>query len=296
MASRVALANRLWGLEPIESALVDGRIGFEAASLLARVSLKADAEEWVERATRLTVKQLLEEVETARLFGRVSDEAPRPPSPGEMRDAEDFERAVYSTLIGRMKPESQTSGEGGASEHQVHEDVEVRSSSSRRSDASGRESQMSGDPQVDPHVDSQVDNIPLRLSLPVEIATFWRELEAEHREHLGGDFVPFLIRAVLENWQDTFSHLSKIEYSDVYQRDRWKCQNPRCTSRHVTPHHIIRRSAGGGEERSNLVSLCAICHLELVHGQTTRGSTLHVSGLAPDALRWGIGAVGAGEP
>jgi len=49
-------------------------------------------------------------------------------------------------------------------------------------------------------------------------------------------------------------------------RDRWRCQNPRCTSRHVTPHHIVFRSAGGGEDRSILLSLCSICHLELVHG------------------------------
>jgi len=116
MASRVALANRLWRLEPIDAALIEGRIGYEAASLLARVSQKDDADTWVERATRLTVKQLREEVETARLFGRVSDEAPRPPSPSQMREAEDFERAVYSTLIGRMEPEpdmgqSQISGE-----------------------------------------------------------------------------------------------------------------------------------------------------------------------------------------
>jgi len=57
----------------------------------------------------------------------------------------------------------------------------------------------------------------------------------------------------------------------------------------VTPHHIVFRSAGGGEDRSNLLSLCSICHLELVHGKTARGSTLRVSGLAPDELNWSMG-------
>ncbi len=252
MASRVAIANRLWRLEPIEAALIEGRIGYEAASLLARVSQKNDADMWVERATRLTVKQLREEVETAKLFGRVSDEAPRPPSRSQMREAEDFERAVYSTLIGRMEPEPSVD-----------------------------EGQISGE--------SKVESVPLRLSLPVDLAVFWRELEAEHREHLGGEFLPFLVSTVLGHWRGAFSELSKIEYSDVYQRDRWRCQNPRCTSRHVTPHHIVFRSAGGGEDRSNLLSLCSICHLELVHGKTARGATLRVSGLAPDELNWSMG-------
>jgi hypothetical protein len=252
MASRVALANRLWRLEPIEAALMEGRIGYEAASLLARVSQKDDADTWVERATHLTVKQLREEVETAKLFGRVSDEAPRPPSRSQMREAEDFERAVYSTLIGRMEPEPSVD-----------------------------EGQISGE--------SKVESVPLRLSLPVDLAVFWRELEAEHREHVGGEFVPFLVSTVLGHWRGAFSELSKIEYSDVYQRDRWRCQNPRCTSRHVTPHHIVFRSAGGGEDRSNLLSLCSICHLELVHGKTARGATLRVSGLAPDELNWSMG-------
>ncbi len=253
MAARVALAERLRRLPPIETALLEGRIGFEAASLLARVSQAADAEEWVERASRLTLKRLREEVETARLFGRVSNEPARPPSRTQLREAQDFERTVYATLIGRTV-----------------------------STLTPDEGQKSGG--------SQVEKTPLRLNLPVDLATFWRELESEHREHLGGDFVPFLIQTVLGTWRDAFSHLSKIEYSDVYERDRWRCQNPRCSSRHVTPHHIIFRSAGGGEERSNLLSLCAICHLELVHGKTARGSTLHVSGQAPDDLEWSMGA------
>jgi hypothetical protein len=262
MATRVALAERLRRLAPVEDALLDGRIGFEAASILARVSQPTDAEEWVERASRLTVKQLREEVETAKLFGRVSDTPPRPPTQKQMREAEDFERTVYSTLVGRTVPEpSQTENEPEPTPTE--------------------ESQMSGD--------SDVERVPLRLSLPPDLAMFWRELEAEHREHLGGEFLPFLVQAALRSWRDSFSHLSKIEYSDVYERDLWKCQNPRCTSRHVTPHHIIFRSAGGGEDRSNLVSLCTICHLELVHGKTARGATLRVSGQAPDSLRWNMG-------
>jgi hypothetical protein len=261
MASRVALVGRLNRLKPIEDALVDGRIGYEAASLIARISHPQnpdDAYHWVERAEHLTLKQLREEIDTARLFSRVNDDAPHPPTRTEMREAADFERTVYSTLIGRTAPEPTPEPPPRAEDH------------------GGRKSGG----------EASTENLPLRLSLPTDLAVFWRELETEHRTHVGGDFIPFLIRSVLSTWQDAFSHLSKIEYSDVYERDRWRCQNPCCTNRNVTPHHIVFRSAGGGEDRSNLVSLCATCHLELVHGKTARGSTLHVSGQAPDDLSW----------
>ncbi len=49
----------------------------------------------------------------------------------------------------------------------------------------------------------------------------------------------------------------------------------------MTPHHIRFRSRGGGDEPSNLVSLCDKCHLSLVHG-----GHLTVTGLAPHALDW----------
>mgnify|MGYP002380687300 CR=1 FL=1 len=46
-------------------------------------------------------------------------------------------------------------------------------------------------------------------------------------------------------------------------------------------NHIQFRSRGGGEEPSNLISLCDRCHLSLVHG-----GHLAVTGLAPHALDW----------
>ena len=70
-------------------------------------------------------------------------------------------------------------------------------------------------------------------------------------------------------------------YGDIYLRDRFRCQNPICRSRNCTPHHLVFRSHGGGDEPSNLVSLCDRCHLSLVHG-----GHLTVTGLAPHALHW----------
>jgi 5-methylcytosine-specific restriction endonuclease McrA len=45
----------------------------------------------------------------------------------------------------------------------------------------------------------------------------------------------------------------------VYKRDGYKCRH--CSIREVlSPHHIIYRSAGGGDEMNNILTLCIPCH------------------------------------
>ncbi len=58
-----------------------------------------------------------------------------------------------------------------------------------------------------------------------------------------------------------------VAYGHIYERDRGVCASPCCTRTDLTPHHIVFRSRGGGEEDGNILSLCVSCHLELVHGQ-----------------------------
>jgi len=94
----------------------------------------------------------------------------------------------------------------------------------------------------------------------------------------GAPFVPSLVRAVLDTARTT---AGKIAYADLYLRDRWHGTSPVCRSRNVTSHHVRFRSQGGGEERTNLLSLCERCHLDLV-----LGDKLRVSGHAPHGLTW----------
>jgi hypothetical protein len=49
-------------------------------------------------------------------------------------------------------------------------------------------------------------------------------------------------------------------------------------------HHVVYRAQGGGDERENLVTLCAYHHLRGVHG-----GTLRIRGRAPHALRFELG-------
>jgi hypothetical protein len=55
------------------------------------------------------------------------------------------------------------------------------------------------------------------------------------------------------------------EYFGVYRRDRFRCASPVCTRRDVTPHHLVFRSRGGGDDDDNVASLCVWCHLHGVH-------------------------------
>ena len=66
----------------------------------------------------------------------------------------------------------------------------------------------------------------------------------------------------------------------VFERDGWRCTVPGCTSyRNLHAHHVVFRSAGGGDEDANLTTLCAFHHQRGVHAGVIR-----VSGRAPDGL------------
>ncbi len=252
MAARIALARRISGLPLLEAAIHNGAIGFEAATLLARVARPTTEAAWLALAGISTVKRLREQVDAAELHARL-DGLPldrlMPPSVEQLEEARVLERAVLTMVLsedhnGPMSGRLVEAGEG------------------------------------DPGDTPDLGRVPIRLSLPEDLADFWRDLEVLHADadDTSHTFVAFLVAAALQTWRG----VSRLPaYGHIYLRDRFRCQNPTCRSRHCTPHHIVFRSHGGGEDPSNLLSLCERCHLDLVHG-----GHLTVTGLAPDALTW----------
>ncbi|HWE25198.1 MAG TPA: HNH endonuclease [Myxococcales bacterium] len=77
----------------------------------------------------------------------------------------------------------------------------------------------------------------------------------------------------------------------VRKRDKGFCQVPWCSRVMAHVHHIIRRSQGGSNDPSNLISLCVAHHLHGVHDGWIR-----VSGKAPDKLRWTVVADHSAAP
>jgi len=247
VATRIALTRRFSMVPEVRTALAAHGINYESAALIARISSPATVGAWIERATQRAVKQLREDIDATELLARSEGRNPstlQPPDDAARDAVDDIERTVIAAVAGLTElPASQLSGELSAPA-----------------------------PEAGPTT--------LHLSLSESTGQFWRGLERLHGQMSGGaPFVPFLVRAVLDTWRGTTD--GRVAYADVYLRDRWRCASPVCRSRNVTPHHIRFRSQGGGEERSNLLSLCQRCHLELVHQRK-----LEVTGHAPHDLTW----------
>ena len=86
-----------------------------------------------------------------------------------------------------------------------------------------------------------------------------------------------------EAWRPVVQQ-GKTLQKQVLERDLGRCQVPGCSRAAEQEHHIEFRSAGGPDEKWNLVSLCAAHHLQGVHK-----GYICVRGRAPDALYWKLG-------
>ena len=85
-------------------------------------------------------------------------------------------------------------------------------------------------------------------------------------------------------WDPPLPHPGLRE-DGVLDRDGWRCTAPGCTARaELEKHHVRYRSHGGGDDPSNLTTLCRFHHRQGEHG-----GLLRVRGRAPDALRFRLG-------
>jgi hypothetical protein len=247
------LAARAARVPELAAALSSGRVGYEAAYLLSRVVTPKTAEEWLRRAERRTVKHLREEIEAAELLIRMGRERDQRPLDEPCLDALfELERCIVSgDWVGR--PRDAWAGEGAPSK------------------ARGV-SQMSGGRKAE-----RLARLTLRFRVTEATYRFWRALErlfARVSSRICRGPVSFL-RFLCENfcgiWLPALRHgcLTESgelpEYFRVYRRDAFRCTSPVCSRRDVTPHHLVFRAHGGGDEDENVASLCTWCHLHGVH-------------------------------
>ena len=98
-----------------------------------------------------------------------------------------------------------------------------------------------------------------------------------------------LLAHVLRGWRSP-----RRRFGRILSRDGYRCLAPGCTSRrNLEVHHMLFRSAGGGDEETNLGTLCQGHHLHGIHEGRVRAT-----GRAPDALVWelGVGLRPGGHP
>lgn len=270
---RMRLARNIATMPAVERALQDGNLGFEAAMLVVRTCGPTRrpelAEAWVARARERTVLDLREEVQVAetctRLSGCTSDL--EPPCDETMADYVSTRQAVLSgEVFGR------DGSAGSESEQGVEDEVQMFVS------AGDEPPRRGGGMRT------------LRFRMRDDLARWWRQLDkcwrrACCRLDLGDTFLSFLCLATVDAWRENVNEAARVKYAHIYARDGYRCSSPICNRSDVTPHHLVLRSRGGGEEDSNLASLCVRCHLDFVHGVD-----IQAEGPA-DRIRWLLGRV-----
>jgi hypothetical protein len=274
LESKRTLATRTGRVPELASALVSGRIGYEAAYLLSRVATAATVGEWIRRAEQRTVKHLREEVEAVELLIRMGLGPDQGPLDEQSLEALfELERAIVSGdwLEGR-------NGEAQAD-----------CAKSRRHDRG----QMSGTLSAAARYGR--GRVTFRWTVSEKTRRFSRALErvfvrVSTRLCRGpASFLRFLSENFCRIWLPVLRNErlteagEEPEYFGVYRRDRFRCTSPVCTRRDVTPHHLVYRSRGGGDEAENVASLCVWCHLHGVHEG-------RIAAQAPASrIRWQIG-------
>ena len=256
------LAARAARVPELAEALASGRIGYEAAYLLSRVATSKTAEEWIRRAERRTVKHLKEEVDAAEFLIRMGQGREERPLDEESLDAlSELERCIVSgDLFGRDR--EAWAGEGTKRE-------------TRGRQMSGGASQISG-----VRSGSRLrgfGRVTLRWTVSEGTYRFWRALERAFSRvyarvcRAPSSFLRFLCENFCRIWlpslrQGCLTDSGAFpEYFRVYRRDVFRCVSPVCSRRDVTPHHLVFRSHGGGDDDENVASLCSWCHLHGVH-------------------------------
>jgi hypothetical protein len=240
-AKRV-LASRAARVPELANALASGRVGYESACLLSRVATAETVEDWLSRAEQRTVKHLREEVEAAELlirFGQGRDQ--RPIDEQSLHELFEFERGIVSG--------DWVEGHDG--------------------------SQMSGTVSARGRL-RKFGRVTLRWVVKEKTRRFFRALERVFDRvstrvcRKPASFLRFLCENFCRIWLPVLrrEHLTESgeppEYFGVYRRDVFRCSSPVCTRKDVTPHHLVFRSRGGGDEDENVTSLC-VCHLHGVH-------------------------------
>ena len=227
--AKVALARRLLGC--VRRALEEGRIGYEAALLISRVTTVETVAPWVARAERRTVKHLADEVRAAELTATVIEGRAivEPPSDELMSELQQLEGQVVS-------------GDRDAI----------------------TESQLSA------RLSPEVSSATLNLRVTRDTARFFRVLEGIVRPYLPRErsFLGCLCELFWDAWQDHC--VSDAKWAHIFARDGCRCANPVCRRRGSQPHHIRFRSQGGTDDDENMLTLCLWCHLEGVHQRRMR--------------------------
>jgi hypothetical protein len=264
--SKRFLARRSQKLPRVAEALERRALGFEAAVLVSRIATATTVDAWVERAQQRTVKLLREEVDAAELairFGAARDQLP--PSDEAIENLAEARLATSRGLAG-LDPMGQISA--------AHPSVpltfaqKARTLLSQMSAVPGRRRHRVPRHEACTGAERTFGRVALRFVVSEDTRDLWHAFEecfAKVRVFLPGE--PSLMRFLCSTFHVVWGHVidPKVKYGHIYARDGFVCRSPLCSRRDVTPHHLLFRSGGGGEDDENIASMCLWCHLRGIH-------------------------------
>jgi hypothetical protein len=133
----------------------------------------------------------------------------------------------------------------------------------------------------------ELPRVRISFWAPESTIESWEGFRDEVRRRFGAlpdwAVLTLLLREATEEWLRVDPE-SKPTEGKTLERDGYRCQAPGCTARrNLEVHHIVYRSAGGGEEPENRTVLCHRHH-RLIHD-----GVVVLKGRAPGDLRWRLG-------
>jgi len=246
----------------------EGRITWTQAQALAPLLVLEESHPWhrawIERADRVTVRRLEEDVDSAVASGEL-DPAALPSLP-----------AAFSASVPVSLREDSTD------------------SLAPLRDASPAGHQTGARPRV------LGGSVRLFFNAPRDVARLFRAALASVQRRIEritgcpsseGEAFGAMLDHALESWgsQRPQRERSKKKYR-VFERDGWRCTVPGCTSyRGLQDHHTTFRSAGGTDDLENRTTLCASHHLRGVLGEWSGAGARRRVGCVLD---WGCARVG----
>jgi hypothetical protein len=238
---RIAAGRRPAG-EALAAAYRSGELSWVRALLLQSVLSEEFAQQWVRRASRVTVRRLQDEVRwAADIRDRTHAWLPIPPPT-------DGAKLEFS-------------------------DAEAKRQMRARFDEATADRLTTPTTDTDAYLYFVGPASVIALARDV-IFSSTRPYEAPWRA-----FERILIHA-----RDTWANVGRHR-NPIHERDGWRCRVPACSSRrNLQEHHVTYRSRGGGNERSNRVSICAWHHLRGIHGGVVRAR-----GDAEEIVTWELG-------
>jgi hypothetical protein len=260
-------------IAPLLESYESGRLSWVRTLTLLPVVYRETAAAWVARATAVTVRRLVDEVNWV-LEGRDvlgPDASLDPPPPDAPLAA-----AVAVTPAGS---DCRETAPGDRLQIDVHS---TATNAAAPAPPEGRKTSLGI--RVDEVMDAEI-----AFLAPASVVALLRDtmdayaVDGEPR----WTALDRMLRHVVTYWESLPRHRDPI-----FARDGWRCTVPACSARrNLHDHHVQFRSRGGGNARDNRTTVCAAHHLHGIHDGTVRAS-----GTAPDAIIWELGVRSGAAP